>query len=84
MHNRPGDNFELTAAQKEDSLRTLCMISEDHLGFTAAHTDKGPFEDRKEDNLRRPAQGPLRSTEVSTMPIEGLLSNLLRRHNEID
>ena len=60
------------------------MISEDYFGFTAARADRGLLEDRKEDHLRRPAQGPLRPTEVSLSPIEDLLRHLLRRRNEIN
>ena len=34
--------------------------------------DKGPFEALKEDDLRRPVKGPLRSTESPLRPTEDL------------
>ena len=38
---------------------------ESNFRFTVAHADRCLFEARKENYLRRPAEGPLRSTEVS-------------------
>ena len=43
---------------------------EDNFRFTVAHTDRGLFEARKEGYLRRPANGPLRSTEGRLRPTE--------------
>ena len=37
-----------------------------------AHADRGLFEARKEGNLRRPAEDPLRSTEGRLSPTEDL------------
>ena len=54
----------------------LLRLSEDsevHVRFIAADADRGPFEAQKEHGLRRPAQGPLGSTERPLRPTEDLL-----------
>ena len=49
-------------------------LFEDHFRFIVADaSDRDPFGAQKEDHLRQPAQGPLRSTESPLRPTEGLL-----------
>ena len=47
-------------------------LPEDNFRFAVVHADRCLFEVRKEGYLRRPAEGPLRSTEGRLRPTEDL------------
>ena len=72
-----------SVGERFSNVRTLRVYSaspeafrelyEGHFGLIAADCDRDPFEARKEDCLRRPASGPLRSTEGPLKLTEHLL-----------